>query len=117
MSSPNLILTNTIVGKTMLYNANSTMTAVLANANGSNQVIKLNSVMYANANANNIPCYVEIQRGGVSYNLAGSVTVPGLSSLVIVAKDTSTYLEEGDILRCNTAGGGMGVSISYELIG
>lgn len=117
MSAPNLILTNTIVGKTMLYVANNTMTQVLANANGSNQVIKLNSVMYANANANNIPAYVEILRGGVSYNLAGSVTVPGYSSMVIVAKDTSTYLEEGDALRCNTGGGSMAVSISYELIG
>lgn len=117
MSAPNLILTNTIVGKTVLFPATSTMTAALANANGSNQVIKLNSVMYANANANNIPCYVEIQRGGISTNLAGGVTVPGYSSLVIVAKDTSTYLEEGDTLRCNTGGGGMSVTISYELIG
>lgn len=117
MTAPNLILTNTIVGKTALYNATSTMTDVLANANGSNQVIKLNSVMYANANANNIQAFVEIKRGTVSTNLAGGVTVPGLSSLVILAKDTSTYLEEGDTLRCNTGGGSMSVSVSYELIG
>ena len=117
MSAPNLITTSTIVGKTVLYNATNTMTGVLANANGSNQVVKLNSVMYANANANNIQAFVEIQRGGVSYNLAGGVTVPGISSLVVVAKDTSTYLEEGDTLRCNTGGGTMAVSVSYELIG
>jgi hypothetical protein len=116
MATPNIILANTIIGKTTLYNANSVMTQVLSNANGSNQLIKLNSVMYANANANNIPCYVEITRGGLSYNLAGSVTVPGYSSLVVVAKDTSTYLEEGDGLRCNTGGGMMGVTISYEVI-
>ena len=117
MSAPNLILTNNIYGNTVLYNANTTMTQVLLNASGSNQVIKLNSVMYANANANNIPCYVQITRGGVAYNLAGGVTVPGYSSLVVVAKDTSTYLVEGDALGCNTGGGGMSVSISYEIIG
>jgi len=116
MASPNIILANNIYGRTTLYNANSVMTQVLNNANGSNQLIKLNSVMYANANANNIPCYVEITRGGISTNLAGAITVPGYSSLVVVAKDTSTYLEEGDALRCNTSGGMMGVTISYEVI-
>lgn len=116
MATPNIVIANNIIGGTTLYNANNVMTQVLLNANNSNQIIKLNSVMYANANANNITAHVDILRGTVGYNLAGGVTVPGFSSLVIVAKDTSTYLMEGDALRCNTGGGAMAVSISYEVI-
>jgi hypothetical protein len=121
MSSPNIILANTIYGKTTLYAATATLANVLVNSVGSNQTIKLNSVTYANASSNNIPIWVTLYRGTplVGYDLASSVTVPSYSSLVVVAKDTSIYLEEGDVLRCNCGTYGVGstsVVVSYELI-
>ena len=121
MSSPNIILANTIYGKTTLYAATATLSNVLVNASGSNQTIKLNSVTYANASINNAPIWLQIHRGNpmVGYDLASSVTVPGYSTLVVVAKDTSIYLEEGDALKANVGSVGVGttsVVVSYELI-
>jgi hypothetical protein len=121
MSAPNIILANTIYGKTELYAATGTLSNVIVNASGSGQVYKLNSVTYANGNANNVPVWVQIHRGNpmVGYDLASSVTVPGYSSLVVVAKDTSIYLEEGDTLKCNVGSLGVGttsVVVSYEMI-
>jgi hypothetical protein len=121
MSAPNIILANTIYGKTTLYAATATLANVLVNSVGSNQTIKLNSVTYANGSVNNVPIWVQVHRGTplVGYDLASSVTVPGYSSLVVVAKDTSIYLEEGDCLKCNCSTNGVGstsVVVSYELI-
>lgn len=119
MSSPNIILANTIIGKTTLVAPSDTLSNVLVNAAGSNQSVKLNSVTYANGSVNNAPLWCSISRGGVEYYLGNSVTVPGYSSLVVVAKDTSIYLEEGDALRCNIGTAGLGstsVTISYEVI-
>lgn len=117
MSAPNIIIANTIFGRTTFYTTNTVLTPIVSNATGSNQLLKLNSVTFANQNANNVPLWLDVQRGAGSYWLGCSVTVPGYSSLVVVAKDTSIYLEEGDTLRANTGAVGVcSVTVSYELI-
>jgi hypothetical protein len=119
MASPNIILANTIIGKTTLVAPTSTLSNVLVNSAGSGLSMKLNSVTYANGNANNVPLWCSISRGGVEYYLGNSITVPCYYSLVVVAKDTSIYLEEGDALKCNIGTTGVGttsVTISYEVI-
>lgn len=117
MSAPNIIVANTIFGKTSFYTTNTVLTPIVTNATNSGQLLKLNSVTFANSNANNVPLWLDIQRGAGSYWLGCSVTVPGYSTLVVVAKDTSIYLEEGDVLRANTGSQGTcSVVTSYELI-
>lgn len=117
MANPNILLANNIYGKTALMAPTTTLSNVLVNSAGSGQILKLNSVTYANYEANNVPIWVTFNRGTTPYYLAGSVTVPGYSTLVVVAKDTSIYLEEGDYLKCNVGSqANCSVVVSYELI-
>lgn len=119
MSAPNLILTSNIVGNTVLYTANTTLTQILSNASGSNQSIKLNTIIYSNGGANNLPIYCDVLRNGVGYPIANYVTLPGFSTLVVQAKDTAIYLIEGDSLRANVTSannGPVNVIVSYEVI-
>jgi hypothetical protein len=119
MTAPNLILTNSVVGNTVLWAANTTLSSILSNASGSNQSIKLNTVMYSNGGANNIPIYCDVYRNGVGYPIANYVTLPQYSTLVVQAKDTAIYLIEGDTLRANVTNGNNGpvtVIVSYEVI-
>lgn len=120
MSAPNLILTNSIYGNTTYLTTGSlTPQSVLSNPGASGQSYKLNTVMVANPNANNIPISVNVTRGANSYYMAANVTVPFNSTLVVQAKDTAIYLVEGDTLTCNVGSAGMGschFTVSYEVI-
>lgn len=121
MTTPNLILTNNIVGNTVFYQANGAasiaMANVLTNSVNSGQIHKLNTITVANPNAVNVPIGVDIFRNGVGNFLAANTTVPGYSTLVVQAKDTAIYLLEGDSLRCNVAVGyTCHFTISFETI-
>jgi hypothetical protein len=118
MTTPNLILTDSIEGNTVFHVASSsTPTNVLSNGSGSNKIYKLNTITAANPNIVNVPITVEITRSSSAYYLAANVTVPGNSTLVVQAKDTAIYMMEGDTLRCNTAGtDACHFTVSYEVI-
>lgn len=118
MTTPNLILTDSITGNTVYYIASSTTpTNILSNSSGSNQIYKLNTITAANPNLVNVPITVSVVRNSIGYYLAANVTVPGNSTLVVQAKDTAIYMMEGDTLRCNTAGtDACHFTVSYEVI-
>ena len=118
MSAPNLILTNNIYGNTaFLQTSSATPTNILSNASGSGQAVKLNTIMVANPNAVNVPVSVDIYRNGVANYLGYNVVIPGNSSLVLQARDTSIYMIEGDALRCYTgAAYTCHFTVSYEVI-
>jgi hypothetical protein len=51
------------------------------------------------------------------YYLGGNVSIPANSVLTLLAKDTSIYLEEGDVIQANvTANSAVTITASYELI-
>jgi hypothetical protein len=43
---------------------------------------------------------VDLFRSSISYKIASTITVPADASLVVISKENSIYLQEGDSLRC-----------------
>lgn len=117
MAAPNLLSVSTITGKTA-YTALSTATSnVIVNSTGSGTVVKLNNIILSNRTANNVASSILVNRSATEHFLAGNVVIPANSSLVILAKDTTIYLEEGDTLQANvTANSAVTITASYELV-
>lgn len=117
MAAPNLISVTTITGKTD-YSALTTVTAnVVVNSSSSSKVVKLNTVILTNRTGSTVGANVIVNRSATLNYIGGSVSVPANSSLVLLAKDTVIYLEEGDTLQADvTANSAVTMTASYELI-
>ena len=126
MAAPNIVNISTLTGKTTYVNLTTTgSTSVLSNASGSNRVYKINSLFVSNtdtANAVNITAnYYDsssISVATTSGSIAGTITVPAKSSLVILDKSNALYLEENKAIGviAGTAAK-LTVICSYEDIG
>jgi hypothetical protein len=118
MAAPNIVNVATITGKTDVLSATTTATAVTTNSAASGQVYKINSVIVANVDGvNNADITIDLFRSSTAYKLASTITVPADSTLVVLAKDTAIYLEEGDSIRATaSANGDLQVICSYEII-
>ena len=126
MAAPNIVNITTLTGKTTYVNLTTTgSTSVLSNASGSNRVYKINSLFVSNtdtANAVNITAnYYDsssISVATTSGSIAGTITVPAKSSLVILDKSNALYLEENKAIGviAGTAAK-LTVICSYEDIG
>jgi hypothetical protein len=117
MAAPNLLSSTTVTGKTVM-SALTTVTAnVLTNSAGSGTVDKLNNVILTNSTSTAVYANVMINRSSTAYPIGGNVSIPGYSTLVLLGKDTSVYLEEGDVLQANvSANSAITMVSSYELI-
>jgi len=117
MAAPNLLGTTIVTGKTALA-ALSTVTAnVITNSTDSNSVSKLNNIVLSNYTASAVTANVMVNRSATVYYVGGVVTIPANSTLVLLGKDTSLYLEEGDVLQANvSANTSVSMSASYELM-
>lgn len=118
MAAPNVVNVSTITGKSNILSIPTTATAIVSNGAGSNQVLKINSLVVSNIDGtNNADVTVDLFRGGTAYRIASTITVPADASLVIISKDISLYLEEGDSLRCTaSAADDLQGICSYEII-
>lgn len=117
MAAPNIVNVTTINAKTALAALTTATSNVITNSTGSNTVAKVNTVSLANYTASAVTASVFVNRSATLYYIAGGVNIPANSTLVLVAKDTSMYLEEGDVLQANvSANSAVSVSASYELI-
>ena len=126
MAAPNIVNITTLTGKTTYVNLTTTgSTSILSNASGSNRVYKINSLFVSNtdtANAVNITAnYYDsssISVATTSGSIAGTITVPAKSNLVILDKSTALYLEENKSIGA-IAGTAAKLTIicSYEDIG
>ena len=126
MAAPNIVNISTLTGKTTYVNLTTTgSTSILSNASGSGRVYKINSLFVSNtdtANAVNVTVnYYDsssISAATTSGSLAGSITVPAKSNLIILDKSTALYLEENDAIGA-IAGTAAKLTVvcSYEDIG
>lgn len=117
MTAPNLLGTTTVTGKTAVATLSSTTSNIITNSSSSNTVDKLNSIVLTNSTGANVTCNVMINRSSTAYPVGGNINIPMYSSLVLLGKDTSLYLEEGDVLQANTsASSGVNIFASYELM-
>lgn len=116
MANPNIVNVSQIYGKTVgSYTAGSGITALL-NSTGSGKIYKVNNLSITNTNTTAVTVTAYLYSGGSLVNqLASLISIPGNSVLVIISKDTSIYLEEGQEIRLNTAFG-THYTCSYEEI-
>ena len=117
MAAPNLVNVSSIYGKTLGAALNTNLNnAILANAGGSNKLLKINSIIVANIDGSNASdVSVEFFDGSTAYRLASTITVPADSTLIVLGKDAPIYLEEGHSIRGGaSAASDLEIIISYE---
>ena len=119
MAAPNMINFNFMTGNTAVMNVTTTAANIVVNAGSSNRVLKINSLMISNIDGTNAAdATVEVWRGGIPYRVASTITVPADSTLVVISKDNTIYLEEGDTIRCAASvDGDLQAVCSFENIG
>ena len=117
MTAPNVVNVANITGKMAMANLTTVSANLVANASGSNTLVKINQVTVSNTTGTAASVYLSILRSSVNYAIASNVSVPGASSLSVVGKDTMLYLEEGDALQANaSANTTIQITSSYEII-
>lgn len=117
MAAPNIASLSTITGKTALAIASTTLANVVTNSTGSNSVLKVNSLVLTNYSSGTITSNVNVVRSGTNYPLAGTLSVPGNSTLGLIGRDLTFYLEEGDYIQTSAnANTSLSLSVSYEII-
>jgi len=123
MANPNIVNVNAIYGKTATVNLSTTSaTAVISNASASSKVLKVNSIYVVNTDGTNsaditISYYSAAALGGTAYPIASTITVPADSSLVIVERNSSIYIEEDRSIGATaSAADDLTVICSYEEI-
>jgi len=119
MANPNIVNVTTIQGKTAAVAVTTTATALVSNAASSNKIFKLNVLTIANIDgANAATVNVDIFKNQTTaFRLAQVIVVPAGSTLVVISKDTSVYLEENDSLRVTaSANSRLEAVCSYEEI-
>lgn len=117
MAAPNLIGANTITGKTAVAALSTLTSSIITNSASSNTVLKINNIALTNYTSGIITANVYFNRSSTLFQYAGNVSVPAYSTLVVLAKDSAIYMEEGDTLQSNaSANTSMVITSSYELI-
>ena len=118
MAAPNLANISTITAKSVQAALTTTLTTeILANASSSNKVFKINNIIVANIDGTNAAdASVAITKsGGSPIMIASTVSVPADATLVVVDKNTSLYLEEGDNIEAGaSAASDATITINYE---
>lgn len=117
MAAPNIAGLTSIIGKTAVQNCTTSASSIITNSAASGQVYKINMILATNKSTTSADVTIDIYRSSTSYPLAYTVTVPDKSSIVLSGKDTSFYLEEGDVLRISSSiVSSIVVTASYEVI-
>lgn len=118
MAAPNIVNVTTIVGKTAVANVSTIATDIVTNSAASGKVFKINSLVISNIDGSiTADVTASLYRSTFEYKVAHTIPVPADSALVVISKDTSIYLEEGDSLRITgSANGDMQAVCSYEEI-
>ena len=118
MANPNIVNVTDIRGKTAVQAVGTSATAIVSNTADSGKVFKINSLTIANVDGtNSADITVDHFRGSTARRVAFTIAVPADSTLVVISKDTSIYLEEGDSLRCTaSAASDLEAICSYEEI-
>jgi len=128
MAAPNIVNVATITGITTFVSGISTISittgvsTIVTNAASSGKVLKINSLV-ATAIGDTTGVSVQLYNSGTTHTAAGAtvslastMTVPIYSSLAVIDKNTSIYLEEGHQIGCTAQSnaGTIDVVCSYE---
>ena len=116
MANPNLVAVTSIYGNSINGALTTTTTTDLLTC-ASNKLIKINSIIVANMDGSSAASVTMgvIKSGGSVVLFASTIAVPADATLVLIDKNSSFYLEEGDILEGGaSANSDLTYTISYE---
>jgi len=116
MANPNLVNVTSIFGNSICGALTTTVTTDLLTC-ASNKLIKINNIIVANIDGSSAATVTMgiIKSGGSVVLFASTISVPADATLVLIDKNSSIYLEEGDILEGGaSANGDLTYTISYE---
>jgi|TARA_Y100000310_G_scaffold227667_1_gene229957 hypothetical protein len=117
MANPNIVGVTTIKGRTIGASL-TTSNVSIVNNNVTGEVLKINTIFVSNVdgtNAADVTATVYI--GGNYWNISNTISVPADTTLVLVSKDTTFYLEENQQLYMQaSANSDLEVVVSYESI-
>ena len=95
MADPNIVDTTIVKGKTAV-----TDNITLLTNSTSNSVYKIGTLVVSNIDGSSpYDLSVNFVRNSTSYKLVSTVAIPQDSSLVVISRDTSIYLQENDSLN------------------
>jgi hypothetical protein len=118
MANPNLVNVTSITGESVQAALTTTLTTEILAA-ASDTLVKVNSIIIANidgTNAADASVFIT-KSGGSPIAIASTVSVPADATLVVVDKNTSLYLEEGDNLEAGaSADGDLTITVNYEIL-
>ena len=118
MANPNIVNVSAIYGGRFTGSPSfGTTTTMVSNSSSSGMIYKINTVTVANRSATDSGVSVWIYNGA-DYYIAYELAVPPNASLVILDKNSSLYLIEGDSLRATltTNGNAVDIIVSYDTI-
>lgn len=118
MAAPNIVNVTDIKGRTAVQAVTTSAAAIVTNSADSNKVFKINSLIVSNVDGtNDATITVDLFRSSVATRLAFTIAVPADATLVVISKDNTIYLEEGDSLRCTASvNGDLEAICSFEEI-
>lgn len=123
MANPNIVGITTVVGiSTFLSLSNTSATVLLSNAASSSKVMKINNIIVANDDGTNTANIIvsindAAAGGGTAFKLAHTIDVIADSTLVLIDKASSFYLQENQsIVVTASAADDLDVFCSYEQI-
>ena len=111
MAIPNIVNVATIHAETIVGDLSTTLTTT------SDYVNKINLIRCSNITDNDATVTIDVEKGGTHKMIANEITVPANSSVDIIDKNSSFYLEETDLIRGGaSAGTTIDCVISYDKI-
>lgn len=118
MANPNIVNVTSILGRTVHVNLTTSAQTVVSNANNSNKIFKLNTILVTNIDgAAAADVTINYINAGTTFALASTISVPADSTLVVLDKATALYLEENDSIQAlASANGDLVIHASFEEI-
>ena len=116
MAAPNIVSVSSILGTTQVGDLTTTLTTTIVTA-ASDKVLKINVFRVTNVTDNDATTTVDVEVSGTHKKIANEVTVPANSSVDIVDKNSSFYLQETDLIRGGaSAASTLEYMTSYEIL-
>ncbi len=121
MAAPNIVGVTTILGITTASQLTTSPVSILSNAASSGKVFKINTIVAANETAATASVTVRYNDNaagaGTTFSLANGIDISAKSSLVVLDKASSIYLEENrSITALSGTATAIDLIISYESI-
>jgi hypothetical protein len=116
MANPNLVAVTSIYGKSIQGALGTTVTTDLLTC-PSDKLLKINAIIIANIDGTNAATVTMgiIKSGGSVVLFASTISVPADATLVLIDKNSSFYLQEGDLIEGGAgAASDLTYTISYE---